>query len=71
MSQAKQELIRLIKEQPSASTMEDVVCELAIYVAVMRALADVDVRRGIPHAEVGRLIQEWFDEAQSKSQREE
>ena len=45
--------------------------DLIFYLGTLRGLADADAGRVIPHAEVGRLIQEWFDEAQSQSQREE
>ena len=61
MSQAKQELIRLIKEQPASSTAADVVEELTFYLGTLRGLADADAGRVVPHAEVVRRFQELAD----------
>ena len=71
MSEAKQELIRLIKQQPAGGDMEDVLREVAFHLMILRGLADVDAGRVMSRDEVARRMREWFDEAQSKSQREE
>ena len=67
MSEAKQELIRLIRKQPTDGTAEDVVRELLFHIEIMRALAEADYENGITHEEMMREIQEWFDEAQGQS----
>ena len=58
MSEAKQELIRLIKQQPASDTAADVVEELTFYLGTLRGLADADAGRVVPHAEVVRRFQE-------------
>ena len=67
MSEAKQELIRLIKKQPADGTAEDVVRELIFHIEIVQALAEADYENGIPHEEMMRQIQEWFDQAQGQS----
>lgn len=42
MSKAKEELRKLIEEQPEDSSREEIVRELAFYVMVQRGLADSD-----------------------------
>ena len=58
MSEAKQELIRLIEEQPADGTAEDVVRELIFHITVLQALDEADYANGIPHEEMVREIQE-------------
>ena len=58
MSAAKQELKRLIKEQPAGDTAAEVVEELLFYLGTLRGLADADAGRVISHAEVVRHFQE-------------
>lgn len=70
MSEAKKELIRLIKQQPSDSTMQEVVGELAAYRVVKQSLQNMKPGGGVSCDEVARRIREWFDEAQSQSQQE-
>ncbi len=45
MSTAKEELTRLIQDQPEDSSAEELVRELAFHVMVERGLADSDARR--------------------------
>ena len=59
MSQAKRELIRLIKQQPASGTAEEVVGELAVYVVVKRSLQNMKPESGVSCAEVSRRIREW------------
>ncbi|MEW6348743.1 MAG: hypothetical protein AB1646_06745 [Thermodesulfobacteriota bacterium] len=59
MSTAKEELIRIIEQQPDRSTEEEIVRELAFHVMVQRGLADSDQGRTISHEEVGRRITQW------------
>ena len=68
MSQAKQELIRLIKEQPADGTASDVVRELVFHIEIMQALAEADYANGIPHEEMMRQIQELIDGWPGQSQ---
>lgn len=58
MSEAKQELIRLIRKQPADSTAAEVVDELVFHLMVLRGLEDVRAGRLVSHEEVGRHIQE-------------
>ena len=58
MSQAKQELIRLIKQQPASGTTAEIVEELIFYLGTLRGLADAAAGRVVPHAEVVRHFQE-------------
>ncbi len=59
MSTAKQELTRLIEQQPDSSSPEEIVRELAFHVMVQRGLADSDARRTLSNEEVGRRIRSW------------
>ena len=59
MSTAKDELTRLIQEQPEDSSSEDIVRELAFHVMVKRGLADSDAKRVISNEEMGRRIRSW------------
>lgn len=59
MSEAKQQLIRLIKQQPASSTMEEVVGELAVYLVVQRSLQNMKPESGVSCEEVARRIREW------------
>ena len=70
MSEAKQELIRLIKKQPSDGTVEDVMRELIFHIFVLQALAEADYENGIPHEEMVRQIQELIDGWPGQAQQE-
>lgn len=59
MSTAKDELTRLIKDQPDDSSSEEIVRELAFHVMVERGLADSDARRVISNDEMARRIRSW------------
>jgi predicted transcriptional regulator len=59
MSKAKEELTRLIQEQPEDSSREEIVRELAFHVMVERGLADSDAGRVISNNEVARRIRSW------------
>ena len=56
MSTAKDELTRLIQDQPEDSSSEDIVRALAFHVMVQRGLADSDAQRVISNDEMGRRI---------------
>lgn len=59
MSTAKEELTRLIQEQPDDSSSEEIVRELAFHVMVERGLADSDARRVISNEEMAQRIRSW------------
>ena len=59
MSPVKEQLIRLIQDQPEDSSFEEIVRELAFATMVERGLADSDAGRTISHKEMGRRIESW------------
>jgi predicted transcriptional regulator len=59
MSSAKEELTRLVQEQPEDSTIEEIVRELAFRLMVERGLADSDAGRVISNDEMARRIRSW------------
>lgn len=56
MSTAKEELTRLIQQQPEDSSSDEILRELAFHVMVQRGLADSDARRIVSNDEMGRRI---------------
>ncbi len=56
MSKAKEELTKLIEEQPEDSSHEEIVRELAFHVMVQRGLADSEAGRVISNDEMARRI---------------
>ena len=56
-STAKDELRKILNEQPDDSSTEELVRELAFHVMVQRGLADVDAGRVISNREMKRRIQ--------------
>ena len=59
MSKAKEEMRKLIEEQPEDSSREEIVRELAFHVMVERGLADSDAGRVISNDEMARRIRSW------------
>ena len=59
MSKAKQELARLIQEQPEDSSFEEIVREMAFSLMVQRGLKDSDQGRTIPNEEMRHRIRAW------------
>ena len=59
MSTAKEELTRLIEEQPDDHSAEQIVRELAFHVMIQRGLGDSDTGRVISNEEMGRRIRSW------------
>jgi predicted transcriptional regulator len=59
VSTAKDELTRLIKDQPEDSSAEEILRELAFHVMVERGLADSDARRVVSNEETARRIRAW------------
>jgi hypothetical protein len=59
MSTAKEELIRLIEDQPDDSSHEEILRELAFAAMVERGIADSDAGRTISNEEMARRIESW------------
>jgi predicted transcriptional regulator len=59
MSTAKEELARLIQEQPDDSSGEEIVRELAFHLMIQRGLADSDAGRIVSNQELERRIRQW------------
>jgi predicted transcriptional regulator len=59
MSTTKEELTRLIQEQPDDRSDEEIVRELAFHVMIQRGLADSDAGRVISNEDMGRRIRSW------------
>jgi hypothetical protein len=59
MSTAKEELTRLIQEQPEDSSSEEIVRELAFHVMVNRGLADSDADKVISNEQMAQRIRSW------------
>jgi predicted transcriptional regulator len=59
MSKAKDDLTKLIEEQPDDSSHEEIVRELAFHVMIERGIADSDAGRVISNDEMSRRIRSW------------
>ena len=59
MSTVKDELTKLIQEQPEDSSREEIVRELAFHLMVERGLADSDAGRVISNDEMAGRIRSW------------
>ena len=59
MSNAKEELTKLVQEQPEDSTLEEIIRELAFRLMVERGLADSDAGRVTSNDEMARRIRSW------------
>ena len=58
-STPKDQLRRVIDDQPDDSTFEEIIKELAFAAMVERGLADVRAGRTISHEEMRRTIESW------------
>lgn len=59
MTPTKQQLIRIIEDQPDDSSSEEIIKELAFATMVERGLADSDAGRTISNQEMARRIESW------------
>jgi predicted transcriptional regulator len=59
MSTVKEELIRLIQDQPDDSSQEEILRELAFAAMVERGIADSDAGRVISNEEMARRMEPW------------
>lgn len=58
-STAKEEMLRLLQEQPDDSSYDELLRELAFARMIERGLADSDAGRTVSHEEMGRRIAAW------------
>jgi histone H3/H4 len=59
MSTAKDDLTRIIQEQPDDSSPDEIVRELAFHIMVQRGLADSDARRTVSNEDMQLRIRSW------------
>jgi len=59
MATAKEELTKLIQDQPDDSSYDEILRELALNLMVQRGLKDSDEGKTISNDEMGRRIQSW------------
>ena len=59
MSPAKEQLIRLIEDQPDDSSYEEILRELAFAAMVERGIADSDAGKTISNEEMARRMESW------------
>jgi len=59
MATAKEELKRLLEQQPEDSSTEELVRELAFHLMVERGLADSEAGRTISNEAMDRRIRAW------------
>ncbi|HLQ27588.1 MAG TPA: hypothetical protein VK138_17110 [Acidiferrobacterales bacterium] len=59
MATAKEQIARLLEQQPDDSSFEEIVRELAFGVMVQRGLADSDKGRTISDEEMRHRIRQW------------
>ncbi|MFQ5528641.1 MAG: hypothetical protein ACE5GX_20600 [Thermoanaerobaculia bacterium] len=58
---AKEQIRKLLEEQPDDSSYDEILRELAFHRMVERGLADADAGRTISHEEMGRRIDSWAE----------
>ena len=59
MPSAKEQIAKILQDQPDDSSYEEILRELALAQMVDRGLADSDAGRTISHEEMGRRIKTW------------
>jgi predicted transcriptional regulator len=59
MSTAKEELIRLVQEQPEDSSIDEIIRELAFRLMIEQGLSDSAAGRVISNEEMQRRIRSW------------
>jgi hypothetical protein len=59
MSTAREEITRLVQDQPADSSREEIVRELAFHLMVEKGLADSDANRVISNADMAHRIRTW------------
>ena len=59
MATPKEELTKLIQDQPDDSSYDEILRELAFNLMVQRGLRDSDEGKTISNDEMGRRLQSW------------
>ena len=59
MSTAKEDIKRIVDEQPDDSTSEEILREIAFHAMIERGLADDETGRVISREKMGRRIRSW------------
>lgn len=59
MATAKDDLKKLLEQQPEDSSTEELIRELAFHIMVQRGLSDSDAGRTISNEEMGHRIRSW------------
>ena len=59
MATVKDELTKLIQDQPDDSSYDEILRELAFNLMVQRGLKDTDEGKTISNEEMGRRIRSW------------
>lgn len=59
MSTAKEELTRLIRQQPEDSSSEEIIRELAFHLMIERGIADSNAGRVVSNDEMAHRIRSW------------
>lgn len=59
MPSAKEQMTKIIQDQPEDSSYEEILRELAFVRMIERGLADSDARRVISNGEMGHRIRSW------------
>lgn len=59
MPSAKEQIAKILQDQPDDSSYDEILRELAFARMIERGLADSDAGRTISHEEMGRRIKTW------------
>ena len=59
MPSAKEQMVRIVQEQPDDSSYDEILRELAFVRMVDRRLADSQTGRTVSHEEMSRRIKTW------------
>ncbi len=59
MPSAKEQIAKILQDQPDDSSYDEILRELALARMIERGLADSDAGRTIGHEELGRRIKTW------------
>ena len=59
MPSAKEQIVKILQDQPDDSSYDELLRELAFARMIDRGLADSEARNTISHEEMGRRIKTW------------
>ncbi len=59
MASAKEQMLRIIGDQPDDSSYDEILRELAFVRMLERGLADSETGRTVSHEEMGQRIRSW------------